>query len=137
MLQARGREMARVRLIGIWNGTLPFTMRHTQSMLPLLRVLRELQQSADGEVRLALLLVRKFIQGAKVLSIDGLHGVLTWPYTGNVNAVKAMTRTSTRREDGLENSIVLWLGQTLEELIKGVYIGEEKQIDDWMSELGV
>ena len=137
MLQARGREMARVRLIGIRNGTLPVTMRHTQSMLPLLRVLRELQQSADGEVPLALLLVRKFIQGAKVLSIDGLHGVLTWPYTGNVNAVKAMTRTSKRREDGLENSIVLWLGQTLEELIKGVYIGEEKQIDDWMSELGV
>ena len=79
MLQARGREMARVRLIGIRKGTLPVTMRQTQSMPPLVRVLRELQQSAVGEVPLALLLVMKLIQGVKVLSIDGLHAVLIWP----------------------------------------------------------
>ena len=38
-----------------------------------------------------------------------------------------MTRTGTREEDGLENSIVLWLEQTLEELIKEIYIGEGKK----------
>ena len=46
-------------------------------MPPLVRFLRELQQSALGkEVPFVLLFVRKFIQDAKVLSIDGLHGVL-------------------------------------------------------------
>ena len=79
MLQARGREMARVRLIGNWKGTLPVTMRHKQSIPPVVRVLRALQQSAVGEVPLAVLLVSKFIQGVKVLSIDGLHGVLICP----------------------------------------------------------
>lgn len=76
MLQARGREIARVLLIGKRNGTLPVTMRHKQSMPLDVSVLSELQQSAVGEVPLALLLVSKFIQGVKMLSADGVHGVL-------------------------------------------------------------
>jgi len=77
MLQARGREMAKVRLTGILKGTLPVTMRHKQSMPPLVRDLRAVQHSVVGEVPLALLFVRKFIQGVKkVPTIDALHGVV-------------------------------------------------------------
>lgn len=71
--------MAKVLLIGILKGTLAVTMRHKQSMPPLVRDLRALQHSVVGEVPLALLLVRKFIQGVKrVLSTETLHGVLIW-----------------------------------------------------------
>jgi len=70
--------MAKVRLIGILKGTLPVTMRHTQSMPVLVRDLMELQHSEVGEVPLALLFVRKFIQGLNTLFIiDALHGVVT------------------------------------------------------------
>lgn len=54
-------------------------MRQKQSMLPLVRFFSELQQSAFGEVPLALLFVTKFIHGVKVESIAGEHGVLIWP----------------------------------------------------------
>jgi len=77
MLQARGREMAKVRLRGILKGTLPVTMRHKHCMPPFVRDLRALQHSVVGEVPLPLLFVRKFIQGVKKLpTIDALHGVL-------------------------------------------------------------
>lgn len=78
MLQALGREMARERLIGTWKGTLPVTMRHTQSMLELVRDFRALQQFEVGEVPLVLLFVTKFKQGVKLAIIEGLQGVLTW-----------------------------------------------------------
>ena len=69
--------MAKVRLIGILKGTLPVIMRHKQSMPPLVSDLMELQHSAVGEVPLALLFVRKFIQGLnKLFIIDVLQGVL-------------------------------------------------------------
>lgn len=45
--------MAKVRLTGILKGTLPVTMRHKQSMPPLVRDLRALQHSVVGEVPLA------------------------------------------------------------------------------------
>lgn len=79
MLQARGREIARVLLIGIWKGTLPVTMRHMQSMLVLVRDLSALQQSAVGEVPLPLLLVTKFMQGVKLEIIEAEHEVLICP----------------------------------------------------------
>ena len=95
MLQARGRETARVRLIGSRKGTLPVTMRHVQPMLLLVRFLRALQQAALGDVALALLLVRKLKQGVKVVSIAGVHGLLmVCPLTGNnniINDIKAKT----------------------------------------------
>ena len=78
MLQALGREMARVRLIGIWKGTLPVTMRHRQSILELVRDFRALQQAEVGEVPLVLLFVTKFMQGVKLAIIEALQGVLTW-----------------------------------------------------------
>lgn len=79
ILQARGREMAKDRLMGIWKGTLPVTMRHRQSRPPLARDLRELQQSALGEVPFAVLFVNKFMQGVKLEMMEALHGVLIWP----------------------------------------------------------
>lgn len=79
MLQARGREMANVRLIGTRKGTLAVTMRHAQSKLLPVRFLREPQQSEDGDVPLPLLFVRKFMQGVNVVSIVGVHGLLIWP----------------------------------------------------------
>ena len=80
MLQARGREMARVLLIGIWKGKLPVTIRHKQPMPLLVRFLSALQQSAlGGEVPFPLLFVTKFIQGVKLEIIDGEHDVLTCP----------------------------------------------------------
>lgn len=79
MLQARGREMARVRLMGIWNGTLPVTIRQRQSVLLLVMDLRELQQSEVGEVPLAVLFVRKLMQEPKLDNIEGLQDVLICP----------------------------------------------------------
>jgi hypothetical protein len=71
--------MAKVLLIGNVKGTLPVTTRHIQSLLPLVRVLMELQQSAVGEVPLLLLFVRKPMQGLmELLIIDMLHGVVIW-----------------------------------------------------------
>lgn len=78
MLQARGREMAKVRLMGMLNGTLPVVMRQKQSLPLLIKDLSELQQSAGGEVPLRLLLLRKFMQGVKVEIIEGVHGVVIW-----------------------------------------------------------
>lgn len=74
--------MAKVRLIGIVKGRLPVTMRHKQSMPPLVTDFMLLQHSAVGEaeeVPLPLLFVRKFMQGFnKLFIIDALHGVVTW-----------------------------------------------------------
>jgi hypothetical protein len=71
--------MAKVLLIGNVKGTLPVTTRHKQSLLPLVSVLMELQQSAVGEVPLLLLFVRKPMQGLmELLIIDMLHGVVIW-----------------------------------------------------------
>lgn len=79
MLQARGREMANVLLIGTPKGTLPVTTRHKQSIPSLVRFLSEPQQPAVGEEPLAVLLVRKVIHGAKVASTEAVHAVLIWP----------------------------------------------------------
>lgn len=76
MLQARGREMAKVRLIGIVRGTFPVTTRQTQSMLFPVRDLSALQQSEVGEVPFAVLLVRKFKQGVTVESMEAVHPVV-------------------------------------------------------------
>lgn len=87
MLQARGREMARVRLMGSWIGMFAVRMRHKQPTPVLASDLRELQQSAVGElVPLALLLVMKLKQGVKLEIIEGEHGVETWPRAGTISA---------------------------------------------------
>lgn len=76
-MQARGREIAKVLLIGIEKGTLPVTRRHKQSLPPLVRDLMKLQHSAVGEVPFPLLFERKLMQGLnELLIIDALHGVL-------------------------------------------------------------
>ena len=79
MLQALGREMAMVLLMGNWKATFPVRMRHKQPMPPLVRDFRELQQSAVGEVPLALLFVTKPMQGLKLEIIEALHGLLICP----------------------------------------------------------
>ena len=88
MLQARGREIAKVLLIGILKGTLAVTRRHKQSMPLLVSDLRAPQHSVVGEVPLALLPVRKPIQGVKrVLIVEGLHGVLICALAGPVMTI--------------------------------------------------
>lgn len=79
MLQARGREMAMVLLMGSWKGMFPVRMRQKQPMPPLVRDFRELQQSEVGEVPLALLFVTKPMQGLKLEIIEALHGLLICP----------------------------------------------------------
>ena len=71
--------MTVVLLTGIWKGMFPVRMRHKQSMPPLVRDFRELQQSAVGEVPLALLFVTKFMHGLKLEIIEALHGLLICP----------------------------------------------------------
>jgi len=77
MLQARGSEMARVRLMGTWNG-LPEAIRHIQSVPLLVMDWRELQQAGVGGAPAALLLVTKFIHGAKLVSMVGEQAELIW-----------------------------------------------------------
>lgn len=106
MLQARGRETARERLMGTWKGTLPVTMRHKQSMLELVRVFKALQQAEVGEVPLELLLVTKFMQGVKLAIVDGLQGVLIWPNAGVIKtAVMASATISRRLGNGTRSSM--------------------------------
>lgn len=71
--------MAKVRLMGIWKGTFPVTMRHRQSVPPLARDFRAVQQPAVGEVPFPVLFVTKLTQGVKLVIIEALHGVLIWP----------------------------------------------------------
>lgn len=47
-LQALGSEIAKVLLMGSWNGTLPVTIRHAQFMPLLASDLSELQHSDEG-----------------------------------------------------------------------------------------
>lgn len=110
MLQARGREMARERLMGNWKGTLPVKSRHKQSMPEPVADLSELQQSADGDVPLELLFVRKFMHGVKLESIEALHGVLICPYTGTAKRMVAATNTVIRRGRGVEISMDMVFG---------------------------
>lgn len=77
--QARGREIAKVWLMGIWKGTLPVTIRQRQSVPLLVMDLSELQQSEVGvEVPFVVLFVKKFKHGVKLVIIEGEHGVLIW-----------------------------------------------------------
>lgn len=85
MLQACGRLIANVRLIGILKGTLPVTIRQRQSVPLLVKDLRTLQHSADGEVPLRLLFVMKFIQGVKEVSIEVVQGIVNWPNVEGTN----------------------------------------------------
>lgn len=83
MLQALGRDIAMLGLIGIWKGMPPVTIRHIQFVALIIIVLTALQQSSVGEVDpLLLLFVKKFTQGVKLVIIGPVHGVLIiWPST--------------------------------------------------------
>ena len=81
MLQARGRESARVRLMGSWTGTLAVKRRQAQSTLALISVCNEAQQPVVGVEPLLVLPVTKLKHGVKLLSIDVVHGVLICPLT--------------------------------------------------------
>lgn len=104
MLQARGSEIARVRLMGIWNGMPPATMRHRQPIPLLVSDLSEPQHCEVGAVPLRLLLVMKFMHGVKDEIMEGVHGVVIWPRTGTVVIERAMTmaRTGREKERGLK-----------------------------------
>ena len=93
MLQARGRETAVVRLIGILKGTLPVTIRQRHPIPPVVKDLSELQQSDDGEVPLLVLLVKKLIQGPTVVIIDGVHWLSggCWLLTGKASTASKAT----------------------------------------------
>lgn len=108
MLQALGREMARVRLIGTWKGTLPVVMRHRQSIPVPVKVLRALQQSEVGEVPLALLFVTKFMQGLKLEIIVALQGVLIWAHAGMIKTAATASKAVIRRGKGFGSS--MWGG---------------------------
>lgn len=75
MLQALGREMARVRLMGSWTGTLPVTMRQAQSVPLEMSDARDPQHCDVGEAPLLLLPVRKFMHGVKLLIIELVQAV--------------------------------------------------------------
>lgn len=68
------------------------TMRQRQSRPPLASDRMALQQSAVGEVPLAELLARKFMQGVKEESMEAVHGVLVWPFAGRT-ATRAKARS--------------------------------------------
>lgn len=110
MLQARGREMARVLLMGIWKGTLPVTMRHKQPMPELVRDLSALQQSEVGAVPLPLLFVTKFMQGVKLEIIEGEHGELICPWTGIITTIIAIARAGSKHTEDLNTSMSALLG---------------------------
>lgn len=92
MLQARGSEMARVRLMGTWNG-LPVTIWHIHSVPLLEMVWRALQQAGVGGAPAALLLVTKAMQGAKLVIMEGEQGELIWAYIGITKATEAIARS--------------------------------------------
>lgn len=83
ILQAWGRERARVLLMGSWRGTLAVIMRQVQSLPVVKRVLNELQQLEDGEEDPLLLLpVIKFRHGVTLEIMEGVHDVvIICPFT--------------------------------------------------------
>ncbi|CAI0559441.1 unnamed protein product [Linum tenue] len=108
MLQARGSEMARVLLIGIWKGTLAVTRRHMQSMPAPVRFLSWSQQSAVGEEPAAELFVRKFMQGVRPAMAVAEHGVVIWPLEGEIrkaSASEAAMEMRSTREQGLKDAM--------------------------------
>lgn len=102
MLQARGREMASVRLMGILKGTLPVAIRQRQSFPLLMRDLSELQQSAVGVLPLTLLLVTKLMQGVNVVIIEGVHGVVICPETGENTIVAEIARAKIKKRKAMK-----------------------------------
>lgn len=97
--------MARVRLIGIWKGTPPVTRRQKQSLLVLVMDFSELQQSLVGNVALALLLVRKLMQGEKLAIVLAVQGEPTCAETGRART-RATAIAITRRGNDTKISIV-------------------------------
>lgn len=97
MLQARGRERARDRLMGILKGTLPVAIWQRQPVPLVVNDFSTLQQSEVGAVPLALLLVIKFMHGVKLVSIEVVHGILNWPYTGKDRSTKAIDNARINR----------------------------------------
>lgn len=79
-LQALGREMAKLRLMGTWKGTPPVTMRHKQSWPLLMRSLRDLQQAAVGDDAFEPP-ARKLMHELKLRIIGPLQTELDCPYT--------------------------------------------------------
>lgn len=102
MLQARGRDKARVRLMGRLKGTLPVTIRQRQSFPLLMRDLSELQHSAGGLFPLRLLLVAKFMHGVNVVIIEGVHGEVIWPEAGEKTKVAATARDKIKNLEAME-----------------------------------
>ncbi|KAL0393031.1 UNVERIFIED_CONTAM: hypothetical protein Sradi_2525900 [Sesamum radiatum] len=97
ILQARGREIAKVWLMGTWNGTPPVTIRHKQSCPLLMRSLNELQQAEVGEDAFDPL-ERKLMQELKLRIIGPVHDALDWLLTGAATIVNsAITRHSIDR----------------------------------------
>lgn len=133
MLQARGRETASVRLMGIWKGTLPVAMRQRQSLLLLIRDLRELQQSEVGAVPFWVLLVTKLRQGVKVVIIEGVHGVVIWAETEEKRMVREIARAEIKNllKAIFEiSSCVSWIcWNELQE-----FVGEDEE-DDWFEDV--
>ena len=106
MLQARGREMARVRLRGTLKGMLPVTIRQRQSLPLLMRDLSELQHSEGGLLPLRLLLVTKFMHGVNVVIMEGVHGVEIWAEAEERRSAVAM---SARAEIEIQEAMLLLL----------------------------
>lgn len=99
MLQARGREKDKVRLIGRGMGTLAVMTRQVHSTLVRINDLKESQQSWVGELPLPLLPVMKLKQGVKLVIIEVVHGVLIWARA----VVAVLMRTMKARKRALES----------------------------------
>lgn len=65
--------------MGRLRGTPPVATRQRQPVPLAMNALITLQQSAVGEFPLVLLLVMKFRQGVKLVSIEVVQGELIWP----------------------------------------------------------
>jgi hypothetical protein len=76
-LQILVREMARVRLMGRPNGTLPVRMRHAQSWAVRTTPATALQHCCVGDPPPLVLPVTKFRHGVNVLIRDAVHDVAT------------------------------------------------------------
>lgn len=99
------------------------TIRQRQSLPLPMRDLSELQHSTGGAVPFEVLLVAKFMQGANVVIIEGVHGVVIWDEAGEKNAAATRARARIRRWEAMGNAAFLVVLNMKECVIKSFVSG--------------